>query len=289
MKDYKEVLKDKRKQNERINKTIQGLRLIDDAMMNFAFHEQPALCAELIKPVIEKDDIHVTSAISQSIIHNTFGRNAILDVLAKDEKGKLYDIEMQKDNREASPDRARYYSSMLDYKSLPKGERKDNKSPWSSFPETYVIFFTEKDYYKQGKAIYHIDRKITDINNRPFNDREHIIYVNYSYDNINEPIGRLTHDLLQSDPKNVYNNLFRDRLKYIKEEGVKSNSNMCEAIEKLINEISEEREADREKETILAFVEGYYQDNPGITFDDAINFVASILRKDDSYIRQMIG
>ena len=54
--------------------------------------------------------------------------------------------------------------------------------------DSYVIFITEEDYYEAGQPLYYVDRKVSI--GRDFNDGNHIIYVNGSYDG-DDDIGRL--------------------------------------------------------------------------------------------------
>ena len=86
--------------------------------------------------------------------------------------------------------RARFNSSLLDLNSLKKG------STFDRLPESYVIFITENDIFKEGLARYHINRIIEELN-RPFDDGEHIIYVNGDYHG-QDDIGKLMNDFRSS-------------------------------------------------------------------------------------------
>ena len=208
---------------QRTKEVIRSLNLMSDIMMNFVFNDDPEAVQELLNPIFERDDIQVISCKSQSLIQNTYGKDARLDILAKDNQGKLYDIEMQQEDRYAPPERARYYSSMLDNRYISKNwEIKDKKNPWYSMPETYVIFFTRKDHFHANLPAYYIDRFIRNLNYRPFSDREHIIYVNCSFKDDNSPIGQLIHDLVQTDYTEITNKVLKNRVKYfIEGEGEK--------------------------------------------------------------------
>lgn len=47
--------------------------------------------------------------------------------------------------------------------------------------DTYVIFITEKDKFGMGIPLYHIERKIAEMDNALFGDGAHILYVNGEY------------------------------------------------------------------------------------------------------------
>lgn len=65
-------------------------------------------------------------------------------------------------------------------------------STYESLPESYIIFITEHDGWKQRLARYHVNRVIEELQQR-FEDGEHILYVNGSYQGSNA-IGELMND-----------------------------------------------------------------------------------------------
>ena len=117
---------------------------------------------------------------------------------------------------------------MLDAESLSKGK------DYSEMRESYVIFITEDDFFNKGLAVYHVERRIEELNNACFNDGSHIIYVNSQYQK-NDNFGRLMKDFYQTDADKIYYKPLADRVRYFKEdsEGVMK---MCKISEDLINE-----------------------------------------------------
>ena len=71
-------------------------------------------------------------------------------------------------------------------------ENLDKEQDYRELPDTYVIFITEKDYYKAGKPVYVI-QNINLTLGLPFEDGTHILYVNGEYRGDSD-IGRLMHD-----------------------------------------------------------------------------------------------
>lgn len=70
---------------------------------------------------------------------------------------------MQRIDKGADPHRARYHSSVMDIENLDAGQEFDE------LPDTYTIFITENDLYKEGFGIYPIER-INGATGKPFQD-----------------------------------------------------------------------------------------------------------------------
>lgn len=202
---------------------IKNLRLIDDNFMTKVFEDKE--CVEiLLKAIIKKNDLKVSSVNVQYDIKNLQGRSVRLDVLAEDKDGKMYNIEIQRNNHGAIPKRARYNSSLLDANITDAGE------DYKNLAETYVIFITEGDIFGANKTLYHVDRIVKETK-KSFGDEAHIIYVNSKIQN-NTVLGRLMHDFYCTDAKDIKNRKLAKRVKFFKEdkEGVKIMSNVFEEI-----------------------------------------------------------
>ena len=65
---------------------------------------------------------------------NMHGRGVVLDCVAKDGSGRVFNVEIQQDDEGAHPKRARYHLGMMDSNVLDTGKNFDK------LPETYVIF-----------------------------------------------------------------------------------------------------------------------------------------------------
>lgn len=78
------------------------------------------------------------------------GRSIIIDIYAKDSAEKVYDVEIQRADRGAGAQRARFHSSMIDSKMLRE------KQNFKDIHDSYVIFITENDVFGAGLLLYHI-------------------------------------------------------------------------------------------------------------------------------------
>ena len=229
------------KRKESILAKIANFRLFDDAFMSKVFEDDIEATELLLKIILQRDDLKVIESKGQVSIKNLLGRSVRLDIKAKDETGKLYNIEVQRADDGAGKKRARYYSAILDTNTLlPRQNFKD-------LPETYVIFITEHDVLKGNLPMYHINRKIEE-NGMTFCDESHIIYVNGEYRGEND-IGKLMHDFSCYDPDEMQFWLLAEKTRYFKkdEKGVKR---MC----KIIEDFAEEEKAEQAEEFAIALL-----------------------------------
>lgn len=174
------------------------------------------------------NDLRLTKEETQKDLVRLVGaRGLCLDVHGVDDENKQYDLEVQRADAGARPERARYHAGALDVEILDAGQE------FEELPTSYIIFITENDIWKAGRAIYPINR-INEVTGEAFNDRQHILYVNASYKG-DDPIGELMHDFLCSDPDDMKTELMAERARYLKNnpEGVKE---MCKVMEDLREE-----------------------------------------------------
>lgn len=226
--------------HEKDMERIRALRIIDDQFMSKVFEDKE--CAEvLLCAILKKKDLKVKDVHVQYDIKNLQGRSVRLDILATDESGKLYNVEVQRNNHGAVPKRARYNSSLLDANITDAGE------DYKNLAETYVIFITEDDIFGANKALYHIDRIVKETK-KPFGDEAHIIYVNSKIQN-NTELGKIMHDFYCTDANDIKNKKLAKRVKYFKEdeEGVTVMSNIFDEVR-----LETKLEAEKEKTNEIA-------------------------------------
>ena len=214
---------------------LSALRLLDDDFMNKVFEDKA--CAEfLLQIILQRSDLKVAQVHVQHEVKNLQGRSARLDILAVDEENRVYNIEIQRDDRGASVKRARYNSSLIDANITEPGEQ------YEKLNETYVIFITEHDMLKGGRPIYCIERTVQETG-ESFGDGTHILYVNAQMKD-DTTLGHLMHDFACTSADEMHYQILADRVRYFKEdkEGV---ATMCKIMEDMKNEAA--RKAEREK------------------------------------------
>jgi hypothetical protein len=212
---------------------LRGLRPIDDDFMRCIFRDNIPLAQMVLRIVTGISDLKIIRLETQKDMKRLVGARSIcLDAYGCDSSGRKYDLEIQRADHGAGKCRARYHSSSMDVENLDAGQE------FEELPTTYIIFITENDIWRAGKAIYPIRKTVegagADGAGQGFADRQHILYVNASYMG-DDPIGVLMHDFLCSDPDEMKTELLADKARYLKTnpEGVKQ---MCKVMEDLREE-----------------------------------------------------
>ncbi len=207
---------------------IRGFRLIDDDFMNACFDNNIEGTELVLRIILNRNDISVKSVKTQKLMKNLLGRDIWLDIDAVDSENREIDIEIQRADRGAGWKRARYHSSILDAHLLHSGE------DFEKLPETYVIFITENDVIGRNEPLYIIERQIVNIS-EPFDDGEHIIYVNGANRTGKSELSRLMHDFFCTNPDEMNYKALADKARFFKqdEKGVAA---MCKVMEDMRNE-----------------------------------------------------
>jgi NACalpha-BTF3-like transcription factor len=236
---------EKERQHQEDLQRLRGLRLIDDDFMNVCFDGYNDGAELLLRIILNKPDIHVKSVKTQRRMKNLLGRDICLDIDADDEKGKEYNVEVQRADKGAEKKRARYHSSILDAHLLQPGE------DFNKLPETFVIFITENDVIGDGLPLYTIDRQITKTG-KAFDDGEHIIYVNGADKDVSTELGKLMHDFFCTDPDDMHYKELADKVRYFKEDE-KGVAAMCKVMEDMRNETAKKTKIDDIKNVMESF------------------------------------
>jgi hypothetical protein len=209
--------------------------LFDDDFMSLVFDKNVEAAELLLNVILEREDIKVIEVIGQREYKNPVvgGRSIRIDIYAEDSSGKIYDIEVQREDAGADVHRARFNSSMLDTRMLRK------KQNFKELHDSYVIFITENDVMGEGFPLYHVDRTIRE-NGKGFGDGSHIIYVNGEYRDDTNPVGKLMHDFWCRSAENmIYPQLAKQVSYYKKTEG--GRLAMSSAVDRIAEKIAEKR------------------------------------------------
>ena len=189
-------------------KIIASLTLMDDLFMQVVLEEQA--CTEyILQTILGKSSLKLKEQRLQKRLPNLHGRALVLDCLCTDEKGLLYNIEVQNSSAGATPKRARYHAALMDTHTLKKGEK------FSKLPESYVIFITDKDVLGEGEQLYQIERVIRKSGNL-FKDGSHILYFNTARQDDNA-LGKLARDFKEANPKEIQSEVLSQRVASLKE------------------------------------------------------------------------
>lgn len=250
------------RKNAKYVKLLRGFRLLDDDFMSKVFED--TACAQLLLNIIlEREDLTVREVHGQYTIKNLQGRSVRLDILAIDQYGKHYNIEIQRRDEGADAHRARYNSSLLDANLTEPGDC------YTALGETYVIFITERDVLKAGLPIYHIDRIVQETG-AAFGDGSHIIYVNAQHKN-DTPLGKLMHDFSCTSAEEMNYPVLAERVRYFKED-VKGATAMCREVEKLVMEEKRQSLMEGREEGMLSAIRAVMEEL-SVSLDDAMRIL----------------
>ena len=209
---------------------IQGFRLMDDRFMR-ACLEDNIPCVELVlRIILGKPDLTVLSAQTQHPLESLRGtRSVLLDVFARDDAGRLYNVEIQRKSVDA--ERGRLHSALMDASALEAGEA------FSRLPESWVIFIMEGDPFKKGQSLYHFVRADLE-SGLALNDGSHIVYVNGAKRDGEDDLSRLMHDFFCTNPDDMYYEELAKVVRHFKQtsEGVRKMSSVVEEIRAEVEE-----------------------------------------------------
>ena len=231
----------KKQWSEETLEAVDKLCLFDDDFMSLVFDRNIEATEYLLNTIFERSDMKVIEVVGQREYKNPVvgGRCITIDICAVDSTGKVYDIEVQRADSGAVPQRARFHSAMVDTRMLKEKEK------FKEIKDSYVIFITQNDVMKGDLPLYHVERVVKE-QNRDFGDGSHIIYVNGAYKNDDTEIGRLVHDFGCVRAADMYNEILKKQVHYFKEtEGGR------EVVCQIIDDVAESR-ADAKVQSIIA-------------------------------------
>ena len=208
---------------ERYRRTLKNLTLMSDILIRNVLKDER--CTEYILQVILRDKkLTVVDQKIQADYKNLHGRSAVLDCVARDGTGRMFNIEIQQDDEGAQPKRARYHLGLIDTNVLNPGEFFDQ------LPEIYIVFITQNDVLGYGLPVCHIDRMIKE-NGKCFHDESHFIYIDSSKQEDTE-LGRLMKDFHCKDVSEMQDSVLAERVRELKETA-KGVEYMCREMEEI--------------------------------------------------------
>ena len=213
----------------------------------------------IVRTLSGVSDLTLISVHARHDIHSVKNRSICCDLVAKDSTGKIYNIEIQRRRKGAEPERARFHSALLDSSTLEKN------ADFVDLPETYVIFITEKDTLHGGKALYHIERTVREMDHAPFGDRAHIIYAVMN-NTTPGPLGQFLRDFLADEAARITDPALAECMNSLKTTE-KGENQMCEIMERLMQERESETRWETQREIVLRML------NKGLSKSDIIEFL----------------
>ena len=118
------------------------MNLTSDFFLGVALESKEA-CAYVLQVLMGRSDIRVKEVKTQYSIRQIGTHSVVLDILAEDSEGRIYEVEMQTGNKKGHFKRVRYIISSVDTAFLDKGR------DYTELPELHVFYITT--FYHQIK------------------------------------------------------------------------------------------------------------------------------------------
>lgn len=216
------------------------MNLLSDVFMSVALEDIPA-CQHVLRILMGRPGLVVKDVRTQYRVSRVVSHDAVLDILAEDENGRLCNVEIQRPGTVDHARRSRFYTAMMDSEFLAKGARYD------ALPETYVIYVSERDIWRKGFTVYRVGKTLEGVGSGrkreegrpvcrrfPYDDGTHTIYVNAAVDDGSET-AKLMCYFKMADPEDMSQGELSRRVHFLKkEEG--GEEIMCEITEKWLKE-----------------------------------------------------
>ena len=188
---------------------VEKLTLLDDTFMKIALNDIEA-CQHVIRILMDDPSIEIVEVRSQYRISKLVSKDAVLDILAEDTQGRVYNLEIQRKATLDHARRTRRYNAMVDAEYLEKGKE------YSEMPEVYVIYISETDIWKtrqtESPVEKHFKGQMTE-----YDDGQHTIYINAAI-NDGSPKAALMQYFKTCDPDDMSQGALSRRVRYLKRE-----------------------------------------------------------------------
>ncbi len=236
---------------QRCRDIVRQLRPIDDTFFEVLMQDIDT-CQELLRIVLEDDELIVEEVHPQESVKNLQGRSVRLDAFCTLSSGKRCNVEVQKGRGIDHLKRVRYNASCITANITEPGTEFEN------VPDVYVVYISTFDVFKSGKTIYHVEKVVTETG-EIVSDGLHEIYVNTKIDD-GSTIAEYMQCMLQENVDNrKFPHLTRRCKQYKDEEG--GHDGMCKLVEDYAKEYAEEQRIREQKDTArLMFTKGVTMD-----------------------------
>ncbi len=208
---------------------MKGLNLFSNVFMSVALRDTAA-CQHVLRTLLGVPDLHIRTVRTQYRVSRLVSKDSELDVLAEDEEGLLYSLEVQRADTVDHARRVRYYGAMIDSEFLEKGKR------YQELPDVYLIYVSETDLWRYGLAAYPVHRCFQNLEH--CEDGMKILYANAAVDDGSER-ARMLRYFRTADPEDRSQGALSDRVHFLKaEEG--GQKEMEDVVERIFQEGVEE-------------------------------------------------
>ena len=172
------------------------------------------LCKYLIEKILHIQIRDITYPEEEKAIDMTPASKSIrLDVYVEDDKGKVYDIEMQTtDSPEgALPKRTRYYQGMIDMNLIEKGQDYENLNP------CFIIFICTFDPFRRALPMYTFTNRCREDGEELGDETTKLFLNSTAYEHTEDPdLAGLLRYIDQNIPTNPFTRELDKTIQHIK-------------------------------------------------------------------------
>lgn len=129
------------------------LNPIDDPMFR-KMAEEKEFCEEILRTILNDQNLLVLEAIPQWSGTNLMGRSIILDAKCVTGDGRQINIEIQKANDDDHQKRVRYHGAIITTNCSEPGTK------FELVPDVCIVFISKFDIFEGNLPLYHIDRVV---------------------------------------------------------------------------------------------------------------------------------
>ena len=222
-------------------KTLQELNLEDDFLFAKVMSDKE-ICRRVIEKILDIKIKEIKMPEEQKVIDILLDSKAVrLDVYVNDDKGTVYNVEMQQGKQTNLAKRSRYYQGSIDLDKISKGK------DYLTLNKSYVIFSCTKDPFGKGRHKYTFRNVCIEDNSIELGDETDKVFLNTS--------GTLTD----------VDDEMMEFLSYVKnstdEAAHSAKSDLVKAINQKVNHVKHDKKMEVEYMTLLErdrlnFVEG---------------------------------
>lgn len=155
-------------------KTLQELNLEDDFLFAKVMSDKD-ICRRIIEKVLDIKIKEIEMPQEQKVIDLLLDSKSVrLDVYVNDEKGTVYNVEMQQGKNVNLAKRSRYYQGNIDLDKISKGD------DYLTLNKSYVIFICTFDPFGKGRHRYTFRNLCVEDNNIELKDETDKVFLNTS-------------------------------------------------------------------------------------------------------------
>ena len=135
---------------EEKKKKVRDFRPIDDAFFE-VLADDAGFCQEMLRILLDDDELIVEDVIVQSNEKNIYGRSVRLDALCTFNDGKKCNVEVQRSDEDDHLRRVRFNASSIAVKDSQMGQN------FREIEDIIVVYISKFDIFNSNRVIYHVD------------------------------------------------------------------------------------------------------------------------------------